>query len=323
MLSAKNRCHFFAACPRCEFPPELRARAVVTLGLCYALLAFLLYASGDALIKMAGATTHVFVMAFFVTAFAVLPVLLARPAHERWSAFWRMNVPGLTVLRGLAGVGAGMCGFYSFSVLPLSEAYTLFFLMPLFVTVLSIVFLKEQVGWRRWAALAIGMVGVLVVIRPGFRELYPAHLTAVMAGFCGAVAMVIVRQIGSIEKRTSLFGVSFGLALLVNGILMARSFTMPDLATLGLLAGAGVLHGTATLLLLFASQRVPANRMAPVQYTQLIWGVVFGLALFGEHPDIIAVFGLLLVAVSGLATFIREDARGSWPRNFRDIRNRF
>jgi S-adenosylmethionine uptake transporter len=295
----------------------------VTRGLLLALASFALYAGGDAFIKAAGPSTTVFTVAFFVTAFALVPVLFARPPEERWSAFWRMNTPFLTVLRGFAGVGAGMCGFYAFTKLPLAEAYTLIFLMPFFVTVLSIVFLKEQVGWRRWTALAIGMIGVLIVIRPGFRDLQLAHLAAVAAGCCGAIAMVIVRQIGSVEKRTSLFGVSLGLALLCNGVLMARGFTMPDPMTLALLASAGLLHGIATLLILFASQIVPANRMAPVQYSQLIWGVVFGMMFFAEWPDGIAVIGLVLVALSGLLTFIREDRRGVWPVNFRDIRNRF
>jgi S-adenosylmethionine uptake transporter len=295
----------------------------VTRGLFYALASFALYAAGDALIKAAGATTPVFVIAFFVTMFSLAAVFFARPADERWLDFWRMNNPRLTLLRGFAGVGAGMCGFYSFSKLPLAEAYTLIFLMPFFVTVLSIVFLKEKVGWRRWAALAIGMIGVIIVIRPGFRDLQFAHLAALMAGFCGATAMVIVRQIGATEKRTSLFGTSLGLAMLVNGTLMARDFVLPEASVLAMLAGAGLLHGVATLLILFASQRVPANRMAPVQYSQLIWGVLFGFVFFGERLDAVAQAGLVLVAISGLLTFIREDARGVWPVNFRDVRNRF
>ncbi|MCU0831510.1 MAG: DMT family transporter [Rhizobiaceae bacterium] len=295
----------------------------MTRGLLYALASFALYAAGDAFIKAAGASTPVFVIAFFVTLFSLVAVVFARPADERWLEFWRMNNPRLTVLRGFAGVGAGMCGFYAFSRLPLAEAYTLIFLMPFFVTVLSIIFLKEQVGWRRWTALTIGMIGVLIVIRPGFRELQLAHLAALAAGFCGATAMVIVRQIGATEKRTSLFGMSLGLAMLVNGALMAPGFVLPALPVLAMLAAAGLLHGVATLLILFASQRVPANRIAPVQYSQLIWGVLLGLVFFGERPDGIALIGLVLVAVSGLLTFIREDRRGVWPLNFRDIRNRF
>lgn len=295
----------------------------MTRGLLLAFIAYAVYAFGDALIKLAGGTTPVFVMTFVVILASALPVAFSRPADERWRDAWRLNAPLLTPLRALAGIGAGICGFHSFSKLPLAEAYTLIFLMPFFITVLSMVFLGEKVRWRRWTALAVGMAGVLLVIRPGFRELNFAHLAAVAAGFCGAVSMVILRQIGNRERRTSLLGSSILLGLLVNGALMMPGFTPPSPRDLGLLATAGVLHGSASLLMLFASQAVPANRIAPTQYSQLIWGVALGMALFSERPDAMGVVGLLLVAVSGLATFIREDARGVWPKEFRDARNRF
>ena len=86
---------------------------------------------------------------------------------------------------------------------------------------------------------------------------------------------------------------------------------------------AGVLHGSATLLLVISSQTVPANRIAPLQYSQLMWGVALGALFFNEWLDGIALIGLGLVALAGLATFIREDARGFWPKNFQNIRNRF
>jgi drug/metabolite transporter (DMT)-like permease len=296
----------------------------MTRGLIFAFFAFGFYACGDALIKAAGATTTVFTIAFFVTLASLIPVLYARPADERWSRFMVMRHPWLTQLRALCGVFAGMSGFYAFANLPLAEAYTLLFMMPVWVTVLSVLVLKEKIGWRRWTALAIGLTGVIVVIRPGFQAITPAHFAALAAGFCGAVAMIVVRQIGASEKRTSLMGMSLLYALAANGVLMVlNGFALPDTLTLGMLSGAGILHGTATLLLLFASQLVPANRIAPVQYSQLIWGVALGWLFFAETPDAIAMVGLALVALSGLATFIREDVRGFWPRNFRDVRNRF
>jgi S-adenosylmethionine uptake transporter len=161
------------------------------------------------------------------------------------------------------------------------------------------------------------------VIRPGFREISPAHFAALAAGFCGAVAMIVVRLIGSTEKRTSLFGMSYLAALAVNGTVMANGFVMPSAPTMAQLLAAGVLHGIATLFILFASQAVPANRIAPTQYSQLLWGVGLGIVFFNERPDAIALVGLALVALSGLLTFLREDKRGVWPWNFRHIRERF
>ncbi len=299
-------------------------RLPVTRALLMACAAFAFYAAGDALIKAGGSgDISVFAVAFFVTIFSVLPVAYTRPAHESWAQMMQMNHPWLTQLRALAGVGAGIFGFYAFTKLPLAEAYTLFFLMPFFVTILSVIFLKERVGWRRWSALMVGMIGVLIVIRPGFREITPAHFAAVGAGLCGAIALVVVRQISTSEKRTSLMGVSIVYALIANGILMLAGFQWPDLSTLAMLASAGVLHGSASLMLMIASQTVPANRIAPLQYSQLMWGVALGVLFFNEWLDAIALMGLTLVALAGLATFIREDARGFWPKNFQNIRNRF
>jgi S-adenosylmethionine uptake transporter len=293
-------------------------------GILIAFAAFASYACGDALIKAATSGADTFTIAFFVTLFSAIPVIYARPASESWATMFHMKHPGLTLLRAAAGVGAGMCGFYAFSKLPLSEAYTLLFMMPFFVTVLSVIFLKEKTGWRRWTALAVGMIGVLIVIQPGFRTIVPAHFAALASGFCGATAMVIIRHIGSSEKRTSLMGVSLIAALTVNGMIMAyHGFQWPPQDVMLRLAATGLLHGSATLMLLIASQQVPANRIAPLQYTQLIWGVALGAAFFSEYPDGWGYTGLVLVAMAGLATFIREDARGFWPQNFRDIRNRF
>jgi S-adenosylmethionine uptake transporter len=293
-------------------------------GILIAFTAFASYALGDTLIKLASRGTDTFTIAFFVTMFSFIPVIFARPAEERWTKMFRMRHPGLTLLRAAAGVGAGMCGFYAFSKLPLSEAYTLLFMMPFFLTVLSVIFLKEKTGWRRWTALAVGMAGVVIVIQPGFRTIIPAHFAALGAGMCGAVAMVIIRHIGGSEKRTSLMGVSLTAALVANGLVLAiKGFQWPSQEIMLMLAATGLFHGSATLMLVIASQMVPANRIAPLQYTQLIWGVVLGAVFFAEYPNTLGYAGLVLVAASGLATFIREDARGVWPQNFRDIRNRF
>jgi S-adenosylmethionine uptake transporter len=288
-----------------------------------AFAAFGVFACGDALIKSAGAGASTFTIAFFVTLFAMVPIAFARPRNESWLSMFRMRHPGLTLLRSAAGVGAGLAGFYAFAHLPLSETYTLIFLMPFFVTVLSVLFLKEQVGWRRWTALAIGMAGVLLVIKPGFREVVPAHAAALVAGMCGAVNLVVLRQIGNSEKRTSLLGVPMVVALAFNGALIAPIFTMPAAGDLAAMAGAGLLHGAGALLLIAATQVIQANRIAPIQYSQLIWGVGLGYIFFAEKPDAIAGIGLILIALSGLATFLREDRRGVWPRDFRDLRNRF
>ena len=291
-------------------------------GIALALGAFAVYASGDALIKSAGADgmSSVFAIAFFVTLFSVVPILATKPADERWRDAFNMRHPVACHLRAAAGIGSGLCGFTAYTQLPLAEAYTLLFLIPFFVTLLSILILKEQVGWRRWLAIAVGLAGVLIAIRPGFRALEPAHLAAVGAALCGATTLVIMRAIAPTERRMALLVPGLLYALLVNGALMAATFAMPETITLAKLAGAGLLHGVGTVLIVLASRRVPANRIAPTQYSQLLWGVVFGVLFFAEVPDGFDLIGMALVIAAGLATFMREDALGVWPKRFRFIR---
>jgi drug/metabolite transporter (DMT)-like permease len=88
----------------------------------------------------------------------------------------------------------------------MAEAFCLLFLLPSFVTILSVIFLKEDVRWQRWAAVFVGFAGVLVVLRPGFRELSIGHLAAAIGGLTAAISIVVLRKMGPAEKRLSLYG---------------------------------------------------------------------------------------------------------------------
>jgi multidrug transporter EmrE-like cation transporter len=124
----------------------------------------------------------VFEIGFFSTLFAALVLLFLKPRDERWRDAIRVHRPGLVALRGVAGATAGILGIYAFTTIPLAEAYALIFLAPLLVTVLSAILLKEPVGRMRWLAVAVGFLGVLLVVRPGFRLVEPGHFAALARG---------------------------------------------------------------------------------------------------------------------------------------------
>ena len=218
------------------------------------------------------------------------------------------------LLRTVAGVAAGLLSIYSFTHLPLAEVYALIFLAPLFVTILSIPFLGETVGWRRGLAIVIGFAGVLLVVRPGFRELLPAHLAAAAIALCGAVTVLVLRALGPTEKRITLMGVVFFASLTVNGVLMLADFHVPAPTDVLLVATAGLCGGIGHMLLMAATRAAPANRIAPAQYSQIVWALILGALFFGEVPDATAFFGIALVTFAGLFTFVREEKRGiRWP----------
>ena len=119
-------------------------------------LAYFLFSCSDANVKALGGHLPVFEIGFFSTLFAALVLLFLKPRDERWRDAIRMRRPGLVALRGLAGGVAGILGIYAFTTLPFAEAYALIFLSPSIATILSIFLLSEQVGWRRWLAVALG-----------------------------------------------------------------------------------------------------------------------------------------------------------------------
>jgi S-adenosylmethionine uptake transporter len=296
-------------------------------GILLGFLAMAIFSCGDAGVKAIGSRMTVFEISFFTTAFACVAVPFARHPSERWRDMFKMHRPGLVLLRTLVGVLAGLFSVYSFTTLPFAEVYSLTFLAPLFVTILSIPFLGETVGWRRTLAVVVGFAGVLLVVRPGFREIVPGHFAAIGSAVCGAVTVLVLRALGPTEKRITLMGVVFTAALVVNGAIMIFDFHVPAPRDFFLAALAGLCGGAAHVLLLAAVREAPANRVAPSQYSQIVWAILLGALFFGEFPDALALVGIVLVTLAGLFTFIREEKRGAsfppvWTMVFgRSLRN--
>src|SRR5581483_3261954 len=216
---------------------------------------------------------------------------------------------------------AGLASTFAFTTIPLAEAYALIFLSPILVTLLSIPLLGEQIGWRRLTAVAVGFSGMLLVVKPGFRELHLGHLAAFVCSLVGAMSMIVMRKIGHSERRVSLVGVVMTASLAVSGLLTIPVFVVPDLETVIHLMLVGVVGGIGQMTILAATRNAPANRVAPAQYSQILWAVVFGAIFFREFPDALSTAGIALIGLSGLFTFLREDKLRAWPRRTILLRN--
>jgi S-adenosylmethionine uptake transporter len=283
-------------------------------GILLGLLAYAVFSCGDAIIRSLGGRLPVFEIGFFVTLFACLTVPFVRPPSERWRDIFRMHRPWLVVLRAIAGAGGGVLAVYAFTTLPLAEVYSMVFVAPLFVTLLSIPFLGERIGWRRALAVGMGFIGVLLVVRPGFRELSLGHLAALGVSLSAATTVVVLRALGPTEKRITLMGVVILAALALNFALMLFDYRHPAPVDLVKMAAAGLTGGFGHLLLMAALRAAPANRVAPAQYSQMIWAMGLGALFFGEFPDATALSGIGLIVFSGLFTFLREEQKGGrWP----------
>ena len=291
-------------------------------GVAVGFLAYGLFSWSDACVKAIGRHLSVFEIIFFTTVFSMGTFAFAKPQIERWRDIFRMNRPWLVLVRTVTGIIGGLCSVFAFTTLPLAEAYALLFLMPAFATMLSIPILKEKVGWRRWLAVFAGFAGVLLVVRPGFRELHLGHLAGAVGAVAGAASLIVLRVLGPTEKRTSLLGVVFLAVIVVNGALMAPAFKLPDSTDFALLLFAGTVGGFGQIAMLAATRLAPANRIAPAQYSQILWAVSLGAIFFAEFPDRLALIGMALVGLSGLFTLLREEQLHSWSRRTILMRDR-
>lgn len=270
------------------------------------------YAISDAFVKSLHGGLPAYEAVGIGAALGLLALPIVKGREDRWRDAVKANRPMLWWIRAITGAICNVSAVTAFTLLPMAEVFALIFLMPIFVTLLSVVFLKEHVGWRRWLAVGIGFVGVMVVLRPGFRVLGLGHAAALTCGLSGAVSMVALRMAGPHEKRISLYGAGVVGPLLVGGLLMLPHFVWPSLAQWWLLAGYGLLAALAGVLLMYATLLAPAARIAPTQYSQMLWAIGFGYWLFGDSLDWPMLIGIVLILGAGLFTLVREERTTGW-----------
>jgi len=300
-------------------------------GVLFAFSAYALYSCCDAIIKGLGHGLSVYEIAFFTTLFSLVPVFLTTPKNENWLQFWRLKNPWLVHMRGVSGVIGNACIIYAFVTIPLAEAYSIAFLAPIFIVLISVTILKETVSLQRWLILAASFIGVLVVVRPGFRELHPGHIAALIAAFAGAVTTTVLRRVAKEETRVSLIGMASLYILVVNGTLMivTRQVHWPTWTELGWLLVIGALGGTGNMLFIAATRAVQASQIAPLQYSQIFWAILFGAVFYREYPDAIGVAGLVVIVVAGVLNVLSGDAKlrifsrnapaGAGPSTLREV----
>lgn len=278
-------------------------------GILLSLAAFGIFATHDVIVKLLGGDYTAFQIVFFSVLMG-FPIVLIMLLRDATTANLRPNHPWWTSLRTAAAVITGFSAFYAFSVLPLAQTYAILFAAPLLITILSVPILGETVGWRRGLAVLVGLVGVLVVLRPGSgAELGLGHFAAIVAAVCGALASVIVRKIGREERTAVLMLYPMVANFVLMGSLMPFVYKPMPAADLGLVALVSLLGFAATVCLIAAYRRADAALVAPMQYSQIIWATGFGWFIFGERADGFTILGAAIIISSGIYIVLRE-ARG-------------
>lgn len=274
-------------------------------GALLALAAFGIYATHDVVVKFLGGQYHAVQIVFFA-GLLTFPLVTMMLMGDRSDGHLRPVHPWWTALRTVSTVITGVTAFYAFSVLPLAQTYAILFATPLLITLLAIPVLGEKVGLRRGLAVLAGMIGVLVVLRPGAEPVSLGHLAALTAAVCSSLASVVVRKIGAEERSVVLLLYPMMGNFVVLGLALPfvyRPMPVDHVGMLGIIAAFGFV---ATLLTIAAYRRAEAVIVAPMQYSQMIWAAVYGYLIFGETPDFYTLLGASIIIASGLYIVMRE-----------------
>ncbi|MEQ8443474.1 MAG: DMT family transporter [Alphaproteobacteria bacterium] len=221
----------------------------------------------------------------------------------------RAKRPVLQVIRSLIIVFEILAFVYAVRVLSLAETHALFASFPLIVTALSALFLKEDVGIRRWAAVLAGFVGVLIIIRPGFGVFQLEAIVALVTAFMFALYHVITRVVSAEDgSDTSLLYMAV-IGAAVTTAIGPFFWTEPTPEAWRYLALLSLTGAIGHMLLIKALECAPASTLQPFNYTLLVWATVMGYLVFGNLPDVWTVVGGSVVVASGLYTIYRERIR--------------
>ena len=291
-----------------------------TRGALMALGAFAVFASHDVVVKYLGASYSAFQIVFFSVLFG-FPIVTFLLMREAKADTLRPKHPWWTMFRTVAVVITGYSAFYAFSTLPLAQTYAILFASPLLITLFAIPILGEKVGIHRGLAVVAGLIGVIVVLRPGSTELGLGHLFGLIAAFTGAFASIIVRKVGRDERSVVLILYPMMANFVIMGIALPFVYEPMPLVDMGAFAIVAALALTANAMLIVGYRVANAVIVAPMQYSQIIWASLFGALLFDERIDAATLIGASIIIASGVYIVLRED-RGPNSENTPVLRAR-
>ena len=220
--------------------------------------------------------------------------------------------PWLQIARGFLLAGATYGNFFAVRYLQLTETVSIFFLAPLLVTALAIVFLGEKVGLRRWAAIVVGFLGVMIVVRPGFGGLHWAVIFSFASVTSYAGYTIITRLLAPIDRPETSLLFSALVGFVISTPVAIFGWVTPDsIYDIGLFLLMGLCGAVGHYMLILAHQNVEASVLAPFSFTAIIWMTLTGYYVFGDIPGLTTIIGAAVVISSGLYLLNRERAQKS------------
>jgi len=281
--------------------PTGHARAILTM-----LVAICMFSLMDAGMKLLSDHYPPFQVAAMRGASSLPLVLIWALATTGWRSLLRIRWP-MHLLRGVIGVGMLGTFVYALHRMPISSAYAISFVAPMLITALSVPILREHVGPRRWTAICIGFVGVLVALRPTSDGVVSiAGLAVLLAAFGYAISAITVRVLARTDSTQAMVVWVMFLLTLGAGAVAASGWVTIVRSDWMVIAGVGIAGSLGQYAITEAFRRGEASLIAPLEYTALIWSLLLDFTVWGVLPDATTWLGAAIIVASGLYLLRRE-----------------
>ncbi|AYD00193.1 DMT family transporter [Neorhizobium sp. NCHU2750] len=284
---------------------------VILAGILLMLVGDFMFALNDAMGKWLVASFSVgqVLLVRSLGAFLVLGPMLSRAPAK---SLLKVDKPHWQFARVLMATGDTALFYAAVTYMPLADVMTFYMAGPIYVAAISHFLLGERIGWRRWLAVLVGFIGVVIALRPSSAMLSWPSIFALVGSLSFALSLVLGRVLRSTPDVTLVTWQTLG--SLLTGIVLSigtwSTFSGQQLAALLLL---GVVSCSAHLMITRSLKLAPASLLAPLQYTLLLWAIVFGWTFFGDFPDRQTLVGAVVIVFAGMFIFHRAKVKAQEP----------
>ena len=268
-------------------------------------LAMMMFSATDGAAKYLSSDIAPQQIIFLRFVIVLILILLFCIYRGQWNIF-KTTQPTLQILRGLLLAVCSLIFYFALKHLPLELCAAIGFVSPLFVTALSIPFLGERVGLRRWIAVLIGLLSVLMILRPGGVSFQLAMLLPLGSSLCWAMALVLTRLMRGSEQALTVLAWSSLVGVAAVSPLVWPVWVTPNASQWTILILLGVFNGLGQYLVIRAFMLASASLLAPFSYSIIIWSMLIGLIIFNSFPDGITLVGTAILIAAGLYIWHRE-----------------
>ena len=257
--------------------------------------------------KLIGPDYHPVQIAF-VRGIVVLILLTPLVYKLGGITFLKTKTPFLHLFRSLSGLIGNLLFFYSLNRIPVADVTVISMAVPIFSSILAIIFLNEVIGWRRWTAIIVGFFGVVIALDPS-TDIKIASIVAVVATFMWSTTIIFLRILGNTESPVKTVFYFMFISVIFTSIFQPFYWNTPSVKIFILLVGLGVCAFITQILMTYALQKAEASIISPFNYTGILWAILFDLLIWNVTPYNHTLMGGVIITVSGLYIFHRETKK--------------